>query len=637
MKYSFSIIQSLSLSLVLLFACTLTMQADDELKGMVTNKTATYDYTTQKGTITLESYVEGTMRKVKKDTPADVMFVLDVSWSMEETEMKKMKAYVKNFIDALYTNYENSTASPKPVHRVGIISFAATGILVSDYIELNSVDSVNLLKRKIGTEADEGFLYRMGSTCTDRAMHLADLIVTGGKKGKELRLNDNEYMTWNGTTSTDGNNHTYAYYDRDDPSTSFTFDRSANGGTWPNNDTYRKYMWSANNNYYGGARSTANSYVVLIGDGTCSEQDASHNNSTLTQAQLAAIGSAKNLKDRGATIYCVNYVDANESSDDRIAIAKFFNSISSNYPSTTSIVSDKVMKGFTSEVATSGTGLNEILSKISQDVIDGCAYVELTDITVTDIIDNTHFELPAGTTVSDIKVYKQNCSDATFNSTTKTFDCTFETTKTPLTKDTHYTISVSTTDNKVEIVPMVANYNPTTEWCGNIINALTGDATAHGSKMVVEIPFVVKGTNTAIGTFDTNKTGSGVTGKDGTNELGEPFPTPTLPIYDLVIEKSGLKKGESAIYYIYDTDNRGVVYSRVVLTGDGSSTVSKRMFYVDGGEYEVVETSWDWTNTTNTSISQTVRTTPKFEFGTTAKTGTLPNHGENVKKNEFAK
>lgn len=634
MKYSFSIIQSFSLSLVLLFACTLTMQADDELKGMVTNKTATYDYSTQKGTITLESYVEGTMRKVTKDTPADVMFVLDVSYSMEKAEMEKMKAYVKNFIDALYTNYKNSTADPKPVHRVGIISFAATATLVADYIELNSDANVALLKRKIGTQQNEGFLYRMGSTCTDRAMHLADLIVTGGKKGNELGLVDNEYMTWNGTKSTDGNNQTYAYYERDDPSGTFTY---TEGAAWPSNDTYRKYKWSENNNYYGGARPEANSYVVLIGDGTCSEQEGSYNNSTRTQAQLAAIGSAKNLKDGGATIYCVNYVDDSEKPDERIAIAKFFNSISSNYPSTTSIVSDDVMKGFTSEVATSGTGLNEILSKISQDVIDGCVYVELTDITVTDIIDNTHFELPAGTTVSDIKVYKQECSGATFNSTTKTFDCTFETTKTPLTKDTHYTISVSTTDNKVKIVPKVDNYNPTTEWCGNIINALTSATTAHGSKMVVEIPFVVKGTNTAIGTFDTNKTGSGVTGKDGTNELGEPFPSPTLPIYDLVIEKSGLKKGESAIYYIYDTDNPGVVYSRVVLTGDGSSTVSKRMFYVDGGEYKVVETSWDWTNTTNTSKSQTVSTTPKFEFGTTAKTGTLPNHGENVKKNEFAK
>ena len=628
------------ISIVLLFSSPSHLWAEDEdvIKGLEVKKTPTYDYQKQQGLITLETYVDGKVIREKKNTPADVILVMDVSLSMSynkndnattvdlNTDMGRMKKCATNLIDMLNANSKTTGLE----HRVCAITFACTGTLLYDFMPTTDAN-LSYMKGMINKAVNQSH------TLTSHGMNLADKMMAGGK-GSTFGFGNDSYLgSWEGYD-----------YSNVSESNRRRQDEYGNYYVYPQFYNYAYYngtaltsalsaKWNSNTNVYGGGRPNANKYVILLTDGACGEQT-----SKPTAERDAAIKSAKSLKDNGATIYCVSFIGTEVDADARTSINRMLNGISSNCPNATNYASSTETKayGFVTEISKSASGgLEAIIESITKEIEKGVAAVELEETVVTDVIDNTYFSLPEGTEADDISVYSLDCTgyDGTnYSSGNKT-----TLTKTGANPD--YTISVTPPDN-VQI--SLKKFDLSENWWGAPKNTLTGNYEPHGKKLVVEIPFVVKSDNATTGILPTNADGSGVTGQDKklpdtdpNKEINVPFNKPSLPIYKMTITNEGLKAGESAVYYIYDNDNPTVVYCRVVLTGDGSGSVSKTIYYVDGGKYTVKETGWGWTYKENTSITKDTNSTTgtEFKFTSVGKTGTLLDHDEDVELNKFNK
>lgn len=93
----------------------------------------------------------------------------------------------------------------------------------------------------------------------------------------------------------------------------------------------------------------------------------------------------------------------------------------------------------------------------------------------------------------------------------------------------------------------------------------------------------------------------------------------------LEIRCSGLRKGDNAIYRVYDSSDR-VLYT-ISLQGRGAAfPVSRRITGLSAGSYRVEDISWDWSYTVATkSLTLTVadNETATFEFQAVKRAGTV--------------
>ena len=109
-------------------------------------------------------------------------------------------------------------------------------------------------------------------------------------------------------------------------------------------------------------------------------------------------------------------------------------------------------------------------------------------------------------------------------------------------------------------------------------------------------------------------------------------------IYFVTIQKSGLKKNESALFNISSQKSNVVSpYITLLLTGNGDDTVSMKVALPDGG-WKVDEVSnWGWSyNNGQTSVEyETIDDNTVFEFTNTKRDSGLPLHGEDIKANDM--
>ena len=113
------------------------------------------------GTITLETYVEGSIQQT--GTPSDIVLVLDVSQSMSQsmsgstTRLEALKSAVNAFIETTAKKNESAKSDDKK-SRISIVSFAGSASLVSDFsTDATTLKSkVNALTTSRGTAADYG-------------------------------------------------------------------------------------------------------------------------------------------------------------------------------------------------------------------------------------------------------------------------------------------------------------------------------------------------------------------------------------------------------------------------------------------------------------------------------------------------
>ena len=296
-----------------------------------------------------------------------------------------------------------------------------------------------------------------------------------------------------------------------------------------------------------------------------------------------------------------------------------------------------------------GASFDDIFDEIAEHIVDAQASVVNIDL----VADS--FKLPAGADASRVKVYTAQCtgvsgsnytwgslvaapgrgnvsvwvrvprSDGGFNWSQKTMDI-----------DNSITIGVDTQNNKVT----VGGFDYQTLWCGRD----DAHSNYHGYKLVFDFPIVLK--DAAVGGIDvpTNLPSSGLypVGPDGKPDLDNPiihYPIPALDLpIKLIIQKSGLAKGESASFTIERKPINGgssswTVFTSFILTGTGTATNPEvRFLNLDPNfYYRIKETGWSWSYQIDPNVPSTETINPRSEnpiiFTNTPKTN-VPKHAE---------
>lgn len=102
---------------------------------------------------------------------------------------------------------------------------------------------------------------------------------------------------------------------------------------------------------------------------------------------------------------------------------------------------------------------------------------------------------------------------------------------------------------------------------------------------------------------------------------------PTSAESTLEIQCSGLRKGDNAVFGVYDMSNR-LLYT-ISLHGEGVSVlVSRRIRGLSAGQYRVSDMGWNWSYTLATpSVTMSVAddATATFQFQATKRSGTVTN------------
>ena len=187
----------------------------------------------------------------------------------------------------------------------------------------------------------------------------------------------------------------------------------------------------------------------------------------------------------------------------------------------------------------------------------------------------------------------------------------------------------------------VSGFDFSENWCGDHGTELG----YRGKQLIVRITIQPKD-GIVGGVVATNTADSKVImTTNGVDRTLKTYPIPTvsgIPIY-IQISKSGLKKGDSAIFHIRrktrGTANftlTGNPYMRLVLTGNAEGTaVTAEIANLDPGYVYLIQEieKWSWTYTpTVNSISTDDQTTNPFVFGNTPKTNIAYDNGEDESK-----
>lgn len=240
--------------------------------------------------------------------------------------------------------------------------------------------------------------------------------------------------------------------------------------------------------------------VVMFTDGEPNGMNGKYGD-FVEDAANSAISNSKDIKDKGATVYTIGCFNTTYPDTDNVP--KYMNRVSSNYPNATSMTNAgaKASDNFYKTVG-STADLDAIFQEISQTA--GGATLTLGSETVLKDVVSKYFDLP------------ENAAD---NITAQSYSCTgFD-------ADGHPTWSNTPDDAsyKVEVNGKnvsVTGFDYSANWVGK--DTTTGDVHP-GKKLVVTIPIVDNGTG--MGEVPTNGTDSAVYDKDGKQVC--PFAQPT--------------------------------------------------------------------------------------------------------------
>lgn len=133
-------------------------------------------------TITMDSYVTGSVSTQTETTPLDVVMVLDVSGSMKweldsektasstESRLYELKTAVNGFLDSMSEGYNAETMD----HRVDIIAYSGDGTTIREHVTWTDTTATNVTTLKSTVNS----LTHDGATYTDEAMALAETQLT---------------------------------------------------------------------------------------------------------------------------------------------------------------------------------------------------------------------------------------------------------------------------------------------------------------------------------------------------------------------------------------------------------------------------------------------------------------------------
>lgn len=251
--------------------------------------------------------------------------------------------------------------------------------------------------------------------------------------------------------------------------------------------------------------------VVMFTDGEPTHSSGGDFNTVAN----AAIFNSKSIKDAKATVYTIGCFGT-LTGDTKTKVDTYMDYVSSNYPNATSMTSGgtKADPANYYKTVSSAADLNNIFQDISHTV--GGTTVTLGSTSVLRDVISDSFKLPAGADKSSIKAYSVDCLGKNSDGSYSWQDKSAWTAISPE--------NIELTDNNKTI--NVTGFDYAANWVDQFdVNG----SQSHGKKLVVQIPIVPE--TTAYGDCDTNGPASGIyaTGVDG-EEPVQTFPSPTVYI-----------------------------------------------------------------------------------------------------------
>jgi hypothetical protein len=628
-------------------------------------------------TITLETFATGLTSIITKAIPSDIVLLLDYSSSMLTNDnITKLKQAVVTFVEQMQDN--NSTLNLQPGQMGNRIAFVLyAGLLYDDYPEttqhVNNNNSLPLLNDypyfnakyvnqfievEDMTASGSQVMYQNVNIISPSSQHAAHPSYLGGNNFGDTNKGTNTPAAM--AKALDLVNANLAQYSSSSRSTTVVL--------FTDGEPCNIYQ-----SYYGGTGSSGFT--------------ASYANDCLA--------SAKTIKGKGVNIFSVGLFNYNgNNSQANRQTRTFVEYTSSNYPDIAPTANnywtnnanllniDDPMSGDYCSIVSSGLDLSGVFKKVAE-ASGGSEQTIPGQTQVVDCVSNS-FEVPSDFNVANITVYTR-----TINKAGTEFGNRKDLTPVVITDqdalfDGSYLedledgqIGVSMVDGKLTVVGF--NYSKAddegvTPYNGNWVGWRNENDCA-GKELVIEFP--VEGdpaatggdgtnTNTAesgiyVPIFDEN---GNITGYNRVNQYEVPHAD--LPV-NLVIEKTGLRHGESATIQIYmseqKVENGKIVYdpntgkpapladpakpgkeggwknfSKVILTnmGNDGDTVTKTLLALDAKYvYLLVEDNWGWAYNLDDRIVSTseVEKNPLL-FVNTEKTDAVK-HAEAVSVNHF--
>lgn len=650
--------------------------------GLCYSKTVSRPNTDGIYTITLESFVTGSVTITNESVPADIVLVLDVSGSMaDNNKMANLKTAVKAFIDEIQHNdlYDKNgnrrlDANKQPTslgNQISIVKFA----------EATYYSSSNNWVYGSSTTADINIV----------GNHFAEWSSYGNRdiyrNFTTTRVNNNYYNVTEvvaGFTKTAKNAKTIAEPSPSTLAADVQALKNVVDGLIPAGSTAADYgmnlarllINSLNND---SSRNGSARTVVFFTDGS-----PTYGENFDSGVATTAISNANQIKISGEAdahpqVFSVGVFDTTNPGTN---VTTFMNRVSSNHEGATgmgtnqggTVVSDK----YYTNASGGSVDLTEVFRTIAHSA--GGSDKDLTNATVANVdIVSASFMLPPGTDASKIKLYtakylgtKDAAGYLEFGPKIPKGQNTAKYRKREKGEDgnIHFVGEEMLVDGtlKAELAAsvqggkndkiIVTGFDYASNFCGE--DVLQPNPGYNGHKVIIEIPIMMD-TN-AVGGPDvaTNAPGSGIY-INNENVIKFDSPKVSLPV-NMHIRKEGLREGESAKFtiqrkYVNDSDAPGGLNPWVDVTSvfvtrrkgqaeDGvNAPITKVMGMPSVDErdkefvYQVVEDNWSWSYTSaaaTATISSDLITNP-FIFTNTKKDGIdyKVRHAESKATNTF--
>lgn len=599
-----------------------------------------FNYETMTGTVAIESFVENNI--VDPDAtviPYDIVLVLDISSSMEEATT--VPIYVLH--SSTGYSYKTITDKKSPTYyycdndeyyQVEGYKFKEGGKDYfslrfspdggTSYIYLTGTGTSTTPPTTVKNDKDDiwtGVLYTEGyktrlDVMKEGAERFVDII-----NGKSSATVDNRIAI----VAFDGSYHDVSYGLQNVFSNASTLKGELSALDYGSGTATGEGMLAAQDIIDGLSAtelSDREQVVILFSDGDANDETE----------ELHAVNAAYAIKQLGGTIYSIGLA-AGMGDWGKLIMQH----VSSNYPDVQAELSGKycVYTGDTKvtdeyylETAT-GSDLEDIFAMIASS-LDPQVLKFGTDTEVEcEIASTLTLNIPGG--ASDIKAYTADCTGVSGD----VFSFGDQTELSGLT--------VTVTDNGIT----TEGFDYSANWCGQ------NGSVAHGKELIIKVPFNFVPTSLEDKLDNIFAADKAPTLSKGTQQYKQATAPPAPEFTELIISKTGLLKGESAIFEInrapLGSETADVHVNRIVLTGTDASgaTVSHKVYFLNpNATYSVIEhTDWSWTYKPSETpqadgfIKQTIDmttvtagSTATLDFvNTKYESGKLPNNAETIR------
>ena len=572
--------QALALVLALVMALSLvalpSFAADEDSTGTGTAVTGgstntpglelrkVYDPST--GLLTLEAYATGSTTTTTSTAPVDIVLVLDVSGSMDESIVSYTYTPVYEINSDGTYYYQDANGQYQQAYYCSDCSNWYTEEHYDHWI-FGSYHGGTRLTPKTSADSTGTQFYTRTESTTKKIDALRSAVngfidsVAAKSADSQIAIvkfaGDKRDIVGNDTYREDGYTYNYSQIVKNLTTVDATGAdalKTAVSALRAAGATAADYgMQHAQTIITGAANNGRQKVVVMFTDG-----EPNHNNGFSNSVANAAISASKAMKNNGngATVYTIGCFSGTPGSN----VTNYMNYVSSNYPNATSMTNagTKASDNFYKTVG-STADLDAIFQEISQTA--GGATLTLGSETVLKDVVSEYFDLP---------------ENASSQITAQSYSCTgFDADGHPTWSNTPDAASYAVKVDGKNV--SVTGFDYSANWVGK--DTTTGVMHTPGKKLVVTIP--IEDNGTGMDTVPTNGTDSAVYDKDGKQVCPFAQPTAYFPYFTVIHIQSNVD-GNGENYGVNDHSTK----HRVPKNGEKfnlTSVVTKNYLY--GGSF----------------------------------------------------